>query len=236
MAEKTIRLNKVAREFNVGVSTLVEYLNNKGHEVDSNPNTKISEEQYKVLSKEFCSDINLKKESKKVDLKSTRAKKEIISIETEKAEEISAKDEAKLESNIRVVGKIDLDTTKQKKPEVKKEVKKEAKKEEEKQKAEIKHEEPKKIEEVKKETPEKKDAEMSISLAPTIKDEVKVVGRIDLDAINQRTRPARKSKAEKEKERKEKETEKRKKPGEGSSSNDAKKKRKRIHKKMRRLI
>lgn len=230
MAEKTIRLNKVAREFNVGVSTLVEYLNNKGHEVDSNPNTKISEEQYKVLSKEFCSDINLKKESKKVDLKSTRAKKEIISIETEKAEEISAKDEAKLESNIRVVGKIDLDTTKHKKPEVKKEVKKEAKKEEQKQKAEIKHEKPKKIEEVKKETPEKKDAEISISSAPTIKDEVKVVGRIDLDAINQRTRPARKSKAEKEKERKEKETEKRKKPGEGSS-NDAKKKRKRIHKK-----
>jgi len=225
MAEKTTRLNKVAREFNVGVSTLVEFLNNKGHKVDSNPNSKISEEQYKILSKEFCSDINLKKESKKVDLKSPRAKKETISIEPEKTKEISAKDEAKLESKIKVVGKIDLKKPAAKKPDTKKE----AKKEDDKKKAATAKEEPKKVEEVKKETPEKKDAEKVISSTPTIKDEVKVVGKIDLDAINQRTRPARKSKAEKEKERKEKENEKRKKPGEGA--HDPKKKRKRIFKK-----
>jgi len=225
MAEKTTRLNKVAREFNVGVSTLVEFLNNKGHKVDSNPNSKISEEQYKILSKEFCSDINLKKESKKVDLKSPRAKKETISIEPEKTKEISAKDEAKLESKIKVVGKIDLKKPAAKKPDTKKE----AKKEDDKKKAVIAKEEPKKVEEVKKETPEKKEAEKVISSTPTIKDEVKVVGKIDLDAINQRTRPARKSKAEKEKERKEKENEKRKKPGEGA--HDPKKKRKRIFKK-----
>jgi len=81
MAEKIKRLSKVAREFNVGISTIVDFLNNKEEAIDSNPNTKITEKQYQILSKEFSSDINLKKASEKVDLKSTRKKKETISIE-----------------------------------------------------------------------------------------------------------------------------------------------------------
>ena len=45
----TSRLTKVAREFNVGMQTLVEFLAKKGHQVEMNPNTKISEEQYDLL-------------------------------------------------------------------------------------------------------------------------------------------------------------------------------------------
>jgi len=237
MAEKTIRLNKVAREFNVGIATLVDFLNNKGHKVDSNPNSKISNEQYQILTKEFSSDINLKKESKKVDLKSTRTKKETISIEPEKApaKEISAKDEVKLESKIKVVGKIDLKKPAANKPDTKKEAKKEEEKPVAKKTKEtpVKKVEEKKIEkkvEEKKQVEKKEVEKVTLTSSHTIKDEVKVIGKIDLDAINQRTRPARKSKAEKEKERKDKEVDKRKKPADGTTDH-AKKKRKRIHKK-----
>ena len=43
------RLSKVARELNVGISTIVDFLNNEGKEVSSNPNTKIDEELYMIL-------------------------------------------------------------------------------------------------------------------------------------------------------------------------------------------
>ena len=77
---KNIRLSKLAREFNVGISTIVDFLNKKGIEIDSNPNTKVSENAYNILAKEYSSDLKLKEESEKVNLKSTREKKETILI------------------------------------------------------------------------------------------------------------------------------------------------------------
>ena len=50
------RLSKVAREFNVGLSTIVEFLHKKGFDVDANPNTKVSEEMFTFLDKEYKSD------------------------------------------------------------------------------------------------------------------------------------------------------------------------------------
>ena len=47
------RLSKVARELNVGISTIVEYLGSQGKEVSSNPNTKIGEDLYLILLQEF---------------------------------------------------------------------------------------------------------------------------------------------------------------------------------------
>ena len=49
----SFRLNKVAKDFNVGIQTLVEYLGKKGHQVEPSPNTKISEEQYELLATAF---------------------------------------------------------------------------------------------------------------------------------------------------------------------------------------
>ena len=71
---KTIRLSKLAREFNVGIHTIVDFLNKKGYDYDSNPNTKISEEALALLEKEYKKDLNLKKESEKIILKSQRPK------------------------------------------------------------------------------------------------------------------------------------------------------------------
>ena len=45
MAGKPIRLGKAASELNIGVSTLVEFLESKGMKIDSNPNTKLEEDQ-----------------------------------------------------------------------------------------------------------------------------------------------------------------------------------------------
>ena len=60
-----IRLNKVTRDLNVGIATVVDFLQKKGYTVEANPNTKITDEQYAVLVKEFSKDKDLKIESEK---------------------------------------------------------------------------------------------------------------------------------------------------------------------------
>ena len=57
VAGKTIRLSKLAREFNVGIHTIVEFLHKKGFEIDSNPNTKVVAEAVQLLEKEYKIDI-----------------------------------------------------------------------------------------------------------------------------------------------------------------------------------
>ena len=61
----TIWLNKVTRDLNVGIATVVEFLQKKGYTVEANPNTKITEEQYAILVKEFSTDKNLRLESER---------------------------------------------------------------------------------------------------------------------------------------------------------------------------
>ena len=137
-AEKAIRLSKLAREFNVGISTLVDILGKKGHKIENNPNTKVDANLYDILAKEFGGDINLKKESQKVSLMNLREKKESVSIEdipTVEAdeddgytneEEVIVKNvtpekeifqSEKPKINITVKGKIDLEQKKVEKPE-----------------------------------------------------------------------------------------------------------------------
>lgn len=219
----TVRLSKVAREFNVGLSTIVDFLQEKGIKISSDPNAKLTEGQYSLVAKEFSTDSEAKKESIKVDLKTSRQKKETVSIDSlnvteEHAEPefISIKDEVKIENKIKVVDHIDLNKMNKPRMEEKVEEKKEIKPAVETPSKEIiKRNIPKPnipakpvIPLVNKEvevTPaEKKDSnEVSYkSSAPTLKD-VKVVGSIDLESINQRTRPPKKSKQERERDKKE---------------------------------
>ena len=242
-----VRLSKVAREFNVGLSTIVDYLQEKGIKISSDPNAKLTDDQYALVAKEFSTDSEAKKESNRVDLKNTRLKKETVTIdnmnngtEEHTPEFISIKDEIKLENKIKVVDHIDLNKlNKQQKPEEKVEEKKEVKVEEKKvekpvepqvketpaaaQTQKPEREEtpapvarpPKtiikqpKVENRQEEKPRGEnysnriDREVSYkSPTPAIKD-VKVVGTIDLDAINQRTRPPKKSKQERERDKRE---------------------------------
>jgi len=65
MAKKH-RLFKVARELNTGSSTLVDYLNDRGFEVENNLNASLSEEMYGLLVKEFASAKELKKKAEQI--------------------------------------------------------------------------------------------------------------------------------------------------------------------------
>ena len=69
----SFRLNKVAKDFNVGVQTLVEYLAKKGHQVEASPNTKISEEQYELLATAFQDERKVKEEADKIELMTSGA-------------------------------------------------------------------------------------------------------------------------------------------------------------------
>jgi translation initiation factor IF-2 len=61
--EKMVRLSQVARKLNVGRSTIVDFLSAKGFEVDSSPNSKIDNEQYNMLAKEFAASASEKEEA-----------------------------------------------------------------------------------------------------------------------------------------------------------------------------
>ena len=70
MAE--IRLSKLIKQFNIGLDTLVEFLNSKGAGIeDANPNLKISDEFLPDLHKKFGKDLELKEAAEKVDVKLT---------------------------------------------------------------------------------------------------------------------------------------------------------------------
>ena len=62
----SIRLNKVIKEFNVGLQTVVDFLAKKGFQVNASPSEKITDEQYDLLRTEFGADKNLRNEAEKM--------------------------------------------------------------------------------------------------------------------------------------------------------------------------
>lgn len=188
---KATRLSKAAREFNVGISTIVEFLHKKGFSLDPNPNTKLPPEAYALLVKEYSTDISVKKESEKLILKDLHRKKESVSIddvsvkeqteETEAEDEILIKDVSGVKKTIdlthevkkpevKLVGKIDLEKTVKPKT-VKPEPEKEVKVEKEHKTAETK--EKKTAEKVEKEPSDKQKSGINIQ----------IVGKIDLETV-----------------------------------------------------
>ena len=75
---KPLRLSKIARDFGVGVNTVLEFLHKKGIAADDGPNTKIELDVYQILQKEYSTDIKVKEASEKIELNAMRAKKESI--------------------------------------------------------------------------------------------------------------------------------------------------------------
>mgnify|MGYP005957935357 CR=1 FL=1 len=244
----TIRLNKVTRDLNVGITTVVEFLQKKGYTIEASPNAKITEEQYAVLVKEFSTDKNLKIESEKFSQERQNKDRNKASISIEGFESKKEKEEVvktvipeEARPKLKQVGKIDLDNLNKKtapkvvepvakvieqtpkaEPVVEKVVE-EKKPEpapqpapapvlEEKKEPKIEKTEEKtpQVKEMEKETPEaapvqEKEEDDVFKIRPTeFKSKINVVGQIDLAALNQSTRPKKKSKEEKRKEREEK--------------------------------
>jgi len=194
--DKATRLSKLAREFNVGISTIVEFLHKKGYDIDSNPNTKVSEELYDILVEEYKSDLNVKKESEKLSLNQLRTKKETISINDVEEEEDDF-DEEESEDTVaadEILIKDVSGTSKPIIPQPKEEIKETVEKKEEEPvvEKEVKEEEPVKVEPVKEEVKEKEQAPEEVQEGP------KVIGRIDLSTLNQKTRPTKKTKEQRE--------------------------------------
>ena len=119
------RLSKVARELNVGISTIVEFLGSQGKEVSSNPNTKIGEDLYMILLEEYQKEKFEKEKADNVVI--DQPERKVISIKKEEpkkeVEKIVAK--ADLISRPSVLGKIDLSSSPSKPESVKKEKKEE---------------------------------------------------------------------------------------------------------------
>lgn len=257
----TIRLNKVTRDLNVGLTTVVEFLQKKGFEITANPNTQITEEQYDLLVKEFRKDKNLRIESEKFSQERQNKERNRTSISINDFDETKKESKAKddviktvipedARPKFKPVGKIDLDAlNRRKKPEpapvaeTPKEEKNIPPQSEEQQPAPqpTKQEEKTPVAELKNETvatepqptptlpkeevpaqetttevtennnvEEKKEEEQKdesiFKIRPTeFVSKINVIGQIDLDALNQSTRPKKKSKEERRKEREEKE-------------------------------
>ncbi|SNU05941.1 translation initiation factor IF-2 [Prevotellaceae bacterium MN60] len=220
-----VRLNKVLSELNIGLQTAVDFLKKKNSlgEVkdDVSPNTKITDEQYKALVDEFSTDKAVKTQADMMFTKKVKEKK------VEKVEKALTKTEEMIEqrAGLKTLGKIDLDNigkpkaapepapvvaaeTPEPQPVKAKEEPKVAPKPapvEQEKKVEKKVEPAKPVQPAKPTQPTQ-----SSSLAKTPGDlkkpttQLNVLGKIDLDSLNQSTRPKKKSKEERRKEREEK--------------------------------
>ena len=218
----SIRLNKVTKEFNIGLQTAVEFLQKKGFgEVEANPNYKITEEQYAQLQSEFSSDKGLRNEATQlIQQHIGQNKKERKEPKAKPVEEVQI--EAPKVEGPKILGHIDLEGTKPTKAEKtakekpapeKKPQPKPVEKEEKAKPAPKKKEEPvaPKAEVVApKEEPaetapvEKKEEEIfRLTPAPNAAPSLTIKGKIDLDSINQTTRPKKKTHEERRRERQE---------------------------------
>ena len=214
------------------IATVVEFLQKKGHTIEASPNAKITEEQYAELVKEFSKDKNLKKESEKFIQERQNKDRNKPTVSIEGTEEPKKEEEIDLRPSVKFkpVGKIDLDSLNKRHaapkveepvkvvepevvpepepvvPEPVKEVKPEPAPEV--VVAPVEEVEPQEVH-MEKETSEKinvQEEDGVFKIRPTeFKSGINVLGKIDLDALNQSTRPKKKSKEEKRKERDEKE-------------------------------
>ena len=216
----SVKLSKVTKDLNVGLATVVEYLHKQGFSevAENNPNARISDEQYEMLLGAFSKDKNVKKESEIVAQKhKERPKNESVVLDSY-AQKVAAAEApaASKESPIKfkTVGKIDLDSLSAKKkapaePQVEPEPVPAPQEAEEIVVPQVEQEQPVVVEEKPLETSEESTKQTTSEEVFTygknnIQSTINVVGKIDLAALNQQTRPKKKSKEEKRKEREEK--------------------------------
>ena len=226
----SIRLNKVTKEFNIGLQTAVEFLQKKGFsEVEANPNFKITEEQYAMLQGEFSSDKGLRNEATQlIQQHIGQGKKERKEAPKPKpVEEVQI--EAPKVSGPKILGRIDLGgkapeaPKAEKAPQAKtkdKPVKEEKKKEDKpapKKEAEapapkvvppapVQAEQPSAPkEEPAQPAPVEKKEEEVFRLSPpaSATPSLTIKGKIDLDSLNQAMRPKKKTHEERRRERNE---------------------------------
>ena len=224
-----VRLNKVLSELNIGLQTAVDFLKNKkelGEVKDEmTPNTKISDEQYQALVNEFNGDKTLKSQAEMMFTKKIKEKK-VEKVEKQPEMAVTKTEEMLGQRpQLKTLGKIDLNEVGKPKaaaPETKPAAQEPVVEEKPEPVVEEAAETPQPMVEVEEpvveEPQEPAVAEEPAeelekpSLAKTPGDakvaqntpQLNVLGKIDLDSLNQSTRPKKKSKEERRKEREEK--------------------------------
>ena len=148
---KSTNLLKTAKELNIGLSTAVEFLGKKGFKVEARPNTKLTDEMYDVLLKEYQGDKIVKEEAKQIVIGKIR--RDDLPVSAEKSEPQHSKEFEQEEILIKNVNPFT--------------------------------------------TPAVEKPKETVLAEPT-PDEgslpgVKVVGKIDLNQLNSKTRPEKKS-------------------------------------------
>ena len=225
----SIRLNKALRELNIGRQTAVDFLTKKAElgEVKDDLSFKLNEAQYQALVEAFKQDAAVRNEAEKLFQKKPKEKKRTPEAKDNRAESLL---ESSNQQVYKPMGKIDLDSI-GKAPSAKKSAAPEEKKAPEVKAAAVSPEPEKKVKTpkpvapksepkvekpveapkeaaVEKPVAEEKDGDAIFTLKSEKKilnsPKVNVLGKIDLDALNQSTRPKKKSKEEKRKEREEK--------------------------------
>ena len=215
-----IKISKVAKDLNVGISTLVEFLQKNNQNVEDNLNTRITDEQYEMLVRAFKNDKDLKSKSDKYS--SDRHKEKA---KPAPASHVAPKEEIKtvVVPQPKVVGKINLDEINKPKvvatPKPQKTEEKPAEKPVEKtpakpaaEPAQVKAEPA--VAPAEKAKAPKPAPEININKGLQVNTETneiktvvetisapKIVGKINLDELNQQTRPKKKTKEEKRRER-----------------------------------
>lgn len=193
---KVIRLKQVAKELNVGIHTIVEYLGKKGKKIDENPNTKIDSDMYDLLSKVFQGEKKLK-EASKITKKTTKPVEIVLDATEVVKKEKEERKEEEVPTNEIVIRDVTLgkENKKEKVADKKEKVVEKIVEQKVEEKVEEKKQEIK-IEEKTQQEQEQKEEET------TTVGGLNILGKIDLGSLNQKTKPTKKKK-EKKKEKKE---------------------------------
>ena len=196
----TIRLSKAAKEFNVGMGTILDFLAKKGFQVDSSPNTKLTSEMYALLVKEYQGEREVKNEAKKLgDLSykggSVSVDSAVQSLTSNREDEDN--DEVIIRTSTIGIRKT-VEKAQHTEPEKAREPQEVEKKEPENKVVEKKEETPV-VEKHEEEKPQPKETEPEEG-----EGNLKVLGKIDLESLNTKTRPDKKTKEERQREAKEK--------------------------------
>jgi len=176
-ANFTIRLSKAAKEFNVGVTTIREFLAKKGFQVDSSPNAKLTADMYELLVKEYQGEKEVKNEAKKLGNISYKGGTVSVdsALQPQKTEEEEDHDEVIIRSNTMSLNKKTVKETP----------------------AETTVEAP----ETKASAPVEKAQDVSASEKE--ESPLKILGKIDLDSLNPKSHPEKKAKDKSKKDQKE---------------------------------
>lgn len=108
MAEKSLRLSQLAKECNIGVSTVVEYLQELGLDEKLRPTSKVSGDYIQKVLEKFAPDKAKKEASEEVVRQKQQEKEEMLR-EKEQEREQEQEEERPVLSGPKMVGKIDLD-------------------------------------------------------------------------------------------------------------------------------